>query len=87
LQSNVIDSAPRSEPVRHGVGVQLASQPSPLTSLPSSHSSPATTFRMPSPHREIGQFTLHVIDGPAPVSHGSPADHRAVLISIAGNDV
>src|SRR5687767_11483445 len=40
--------------------------------LPSSHSSPATGFLMPSPHTGSVQSASHVADSPA-VSHCSPA--------------
>src|SRR6185436_5757118 len=48
-------------------------QPSPLIVLPSSQTSPARTFRMPSPHLESVQLALHVIVGDPPASHCSPA--------------
>ena len=51
--------------------VQLLSQPSPSTRLPSSHSSPAVAFIQPSPHSATVQSALQSSDSPAS-SQASP---------------
>ena len=59
-------------PLPHSVGLQLASQPSPSTTLPSSHCSPTVT--MPLPQRVSVQLT----------SQPSPSMQVAVVALLAG---
>src|SRR5690349_22721732 len=60
------------KPSPHTLGRQVGKHASLASVLPSSHSSPATALRTPSPHTTNVQLMSHELDIP-PVSQSSPA--------------